>query len=258
MNAKNSTRAYRQFKKQYPEFDTDTLDRITSSQKAMDFYPTPEKCLDYEPITGCINKAKHILEPSAGLGSMVHFINKHKSAKTKVDVNELNRSFIPILTKFFPKTNITQQNFLEFPVENDYDVIVCNPPFSDGKDKKFYLDFLFKCIYMLNTSKTSRRERCLIFICPKLLDHERGWKAGEFNGFDFREVIQKISFDKMNKISKMITGKELDKKEYKAFQDGEEYEDMEMLVPYQSEWVDECKGFGGTGATAEVYRFILL
>lgn len=259
LNAKNSTTAYRKFLKENPDFDRDTIEQLTSSQKSMDFYPTPEHCLDYEPITDCINTSTHILEPTAGLGSMVHFIEKHKSAKTKVDINELNRRFIPILEKFFPKAKVTQKNFLDdFPTKNNYDLILCNPPFRIGNDKKAYLDFLFKCIYMLNTSSSSKREKCLIFICPLLADKGRNWKAGEFNGFDFLDVMKKISFDKMNKLSKMLQDKELDKKQYKAFQQGEEYEDMEMLMPYQSEWADECKGFGGTDATAHVYKFILL
>lgn len=261
LNAKSSTRAYRQFKKQYPEFDTDTLDNITSSQKAIDFYPTPEKCLDYEPITYCIEHSKHIFEPSAGLGSMVNFIMKHKSAKAKVSLNELNRKFIPILEKYYPTADITQENFFELSNENEYDTIICNPPFSDGKDKEFYLDFLFKCIYMLSVSKTKTRERCLIFICPRLVkekEETRTWKAGQFNGFDFKYVIDGISFNKMNKIAKQITGNELDEKAYKNYKkEGETYDDLELLMPYQSEYVDTCKGFGGTGATADVYRFLI-
>lgn len=258
MNAKSSTRAYRQFLKENPDFDRDTLDRITASQKAMDFYPTPEKCLDYKPITDCIGTAKHILEPTAGLGSIAHAIDKWKSAKTKVDINELNRNFIPILEKFFPKFKTTQDNFLEMKNDNDYDVIICNPPFSIGNNKKAYLDFLFKCIYMLNTSKTSSREKCLIFICPKIVEHKRSWKAGDFNGFDFLDVMKKIPFANMSRICNEINGTELNKKDYKAYQDGEEYEELDSFMPYQSEWVDECKGFGGTGITADVYRFILV
>ena len=263
LDAKHSKTAYRKFMKENPDFDRDTLDRVTASQKAMDFYPTPEKCLNYEPITHCINEARHILEPCAGLGSMVHFIMKHKPARTKVDVNELNKNFIPILEKFFPKTKITQENFLEFPIQNDYDVIVCNPPFSSGygKKDKFYLDFLFKCIYMLHKSTTATRERCLIFVCPRLVNNRETintWKAGQFNGFDFREIIDDISFNKMNSIVKQVTGNELNKKEYKAFQQGEEYEDLDLFIPYQSEYVDTCEGFGGTGVNADVYRFIML
>jgi hypothetical protein len=258
LNAKKSTREYRKFLKENPDFDREILDKITGSQKSMDFYPTPEKCLDYEPITDCISNSNHILEPTAGLGSIVHFIDKNKSAKTKVDVNELNRDFVPILKKFFPNFKTTQEDFLEMKNDNDYDLIICNPPFRIGNDGKAYLDFLFKCIYMLNTSKTTKRERCLIFICLPLVDKEKHWKAGEFNGFDFLDVMKKIPFDRMNRLSKTLQDKELNKKDYKTYQKGEEYEDLDLLIPYQSEWVDTCEGFGGTDAKADVYRFILL
>jgi len=260
LNSKNTTRGYTKFMKENPDFDRDTIDKITSAQKAIDFYPTPERCLDYDPIVDCINNSNHILEPTAGLGSMVHFIEKHKSAKAKVDVNELNQSFIPILKRFFPDSKVTQNNFLEVKNDNDYDLIICNPPFRIGSDKSAYYDFLFKCIYMLNTSKTSKKERCLIFICPPLIEKERTWKAGEFNGFDFIDIFKnrKLTFDRLNKLSNTLQGKKLNKKEYTEFLKGEEYEDMDMLIPYQSEWVDTCEGFGGTGAKADVYRFILL
>jgi phospholipid N-methyltransferase len=224
----------------------------------MDFYSTPEECLNSKPIRDSIRRASYILEPTAGLGNIVHFINKFKNKKAQVAVNELNESFIPALEKFFPKFDIYNENFFEFETENVFDLIICNPPFSIGKDSKAYLDFLIKCIYMLNISETERRERVLIFICPPIIKNDQTWKVGEFNGFDFGEVVKNIPFERMNRMSKLLQNIELDKKEYKAFQNGESYDDMDKLMPYQSEWLGSCNGFGGTNIQAEIYKFIMI
>jgi hypothetical protein len=186
---------------------------------------------------------------------MVHFISKHKKPSAKVTVNELNGLFIAPLKKFFPKYNITQENFLEQDVKNSYDLIICNPPFSIGKDKKAYLDFLLKCCYMLNTS-SARGEKCLIFICPELIKKEGYWKEGEHNGFDFRSILYGIPFERINKMYKELTNESLNKKEFSEYKDGESYSEVEIFEPQQSEWLGSCKGFGGTSVSADIYRFI--
>lgn len=107
---------------------------------------------------------------------------------------------------------------------------------------------------MLNTSKTKTRERCLIFICPALLKTEKNWKSGEL--FDFQDVVKDIPFEKMKSIAKTLNI-DLNKKDYKEYQEGKDYEEMDNLVPFQSQWITTCKDFGGTKASAEVYRFIL-
>jgi hypothetical protein len=255
LTARGSTRAYNKFLKENPEFDREFVNSLVGTQKEMDFYPTPETCLAHKKILFCIKKASNILEPTAGLGSMVHFISKHKRPSTKVVVNELNRSFIAPLKKFFPKFTITEENFLEQDVKNSYDLIICNPPFSIGKDKKAYLDFLLKCCYMLNTS-SARGEKCLIFICPELIKKEGYWREGEL--FDFRSILSGIPFERINKMYKELNGSSLNKKEFQEYKDGESYSELEMFEPQQSEWLGSCKGFGGTSVSADIYRFIFV
>lgn len=274
LNARNTTRAYRAFLKENPDFDRDFVNSLVGTQKGMDFYPTPEICLSaHKEIISEIKTSSKILEPTAGLGSMVHFISKTKKPSTKVDVNELNKLFIEPLKKFFPKFNITQENFLEQSTKNDYDLIICNPPFSIGKDKKAYLDFFLKCCYMLNISETRHRLRSLIFICPPLVSKENYWKDGSGdNTFDPQNIFSKIPFDRINKMSEELTGNKLNKKAYENYNKEGDYEafdkkgndlvddderlEFELFIPYSGEWLGACKGFGGTSVSADIYRFI--
>ena len=257
LTARGSTRAYNKFLKENPEFDRDFVNSLVGTQKGMDFYPTPETCLAHKEILECIKKARNILEPTAGLGSIVHFISKHKKPSAKVTVNELNTTFIEPLKKFFPKFTITREDFLSQSPKNIYDLIICNPPFSIGKDKKAYLDFLLKCCYMLNTS-SAKGEKCLIFICPEIIKKKNYWKEGEYNAFDFRSILDGIPFERVNKMYKELTNESLNKKEFQEYKDGESYYEVEMFEPQQSEWLGSCIGFGGTGVKAEIYRFIFV
>ena len=71
-----STRDYRSFKKKYK--DDELIDNLFASQKWGDFYPTPQKCLEsfIKDLNQYINKNDKILEPTAGIGSIVHFLAK--------------------------------------------------------------------------------------------------------------------------------------------------------------------------------------
>jgi hypothetical protein len=252
MLSSKSTRDYRKFKKENPEF-ADRIENIVGSQKGLDFYPTPVECLNgLEDIVGD-RFTTSILEPSAGLGNILNWIEEHKNKNAKVKAIEFNRQFINPLKELFPAVDVEEGDFLEYkPATNDFDCIVCNPPFNLYKANNVYIDFLFKCLYLLSSSTKAGTVFC-IFICPMLT------KARHDDGdqFEFREIADKIGYNVVDRALKKVVGESLTKKEFKEYVDeGEDNEIFDRIEPAECVVVKkECKGFGGTGAAPTVYLF---
>jgi len=250
-----STRDYNKFKKEHPEF-ADKIENIVSAQKGLDFYPTPVECLKgLEDIIRDKNTTS-ILEPTAGLGNIVNWIEENKNPKAEVMAIEFNRQFIQPLKELFPDVNVREGDFLEYkPATNDFDCIVCNPPFNLVGRKNAYIDFLFKCLHLLNTSSKAGTVFC-IFICPTLTNG----KHDDGDLFEFREVLEKAKYPVVKRALETITGKTITKAEFKSYvEDGEDNEALELIEPFESQIVKrECKGFGGTGAQPAVYLFKII
>jgi hypothetical protein len=101
-----------------------------------DFYPTPSNL-----ITEMLVKAKNInfyhhkiLEPSAGKGDILDGIIKkeynHNDIKINIDCIEIEPELQSILIG--KGYNVIANDFLTFNTYTHYDLIIMNPPFSDG------------------------------------------------------------------------------------------------------------------------------
>ena len=91
-----------------------------------DFYPTPEKVIcEMLKVSDVANKI--ILEPSAGTGNIVDYLNK-MGAK-EVLTCEINEKFRAVLAE---KSQLVGNDFLQLQAEeiSHIDMIVMNPPFS--------------------------------------------------------------------------------------------------------------------------------
>ena len=71
-----------------------------------------------------------ILEPSAGMGSILFYIlkqDKHKS----LSAVELDHNMANFIKEQFPTVKIESKTFLKTStLNNNYDTIICNPPFT--------------------------------------------------------------------------------------------------------------------------------
>ena len=109
-----------------------------------DFYPTPDN-LAGKLIAGVDWKGvKEILEPSAGKGDLVEAVQKmteqykycetvrgaSKGGKKEFDVVELDYNLRLILRG--KGMRLVGDDFLEFRTNKRYDLIIMNPPFSEG------------------------------------------------------------------------------------------------------------------------------
>ncbi len=107
--------------------------KITGSE---DYYPTPENLL--EQITAGLkwDEVEYVLEPSAGRGNICDYI-KHKKeqiwreyAGEGIDCIEIEPEFRAILKE--KGYRVVHDDFLTFHTYKHYDLILMNPPFSQG------------------------------------------------------------------------------------------------------------------------------
>lgn len=103
-----------------------------------DFYPTPEKLID-KMLDGLEWKMIHtILEPSAGKGNIVEalrekqkFNNKwYTTIKLDIDCIESDENLRAVLKE--KNIRVVHDDFLTYDTMKEYDLIIMNPPFSNG------------------------------------------------------------------------------------------------------------------------------
>lgn len=98
-----------------------------------DFYPTPKSLLDKIFSGVKWRNIQDVLEPSAGMGDIADYIrdaSRNYNSKLTVDCIEIDPEFRGVLKgKNYP---VIHDDFLTFHTYKQYDLIVMNPPFSDG------------------------------------------------------------------------------------------------------------------------------
>jgi len=246
-NSKGSTRARNKFTKKH---DSGIVSQLFASQQWGDFYPTPQHCLQsYNKYP--LDNSDNILEPTAGLGSIVYYI-QNRNPNVTITANEFSPTMASLIKKNFPKVTTTQGDYLKRSYGgNKFSVIYCNPPFTLGTDKRYYYDFLFKSLHVLKQSSVSY-EKQLAFICPSLSD-----KKGDL-GYD--DLLKKITPKKLDEIYYMLYNKSPDKNLMKRIVSGKDDEDVNnitALLPDQIHYIGECVGFGGTGIKAYMYMMLM-
>ena len=241
---KKSTRAFNSLMKKYN--DKDFIKAILGAQKFNDFYPTSQKCLsNYSSyLKNNFYENEVILEPTAGLGSIVLWLLKN-NVKSKIIATDYNQDINKYLKESFD--GIEQVRILDhaksdyLDMKNEYykynpSYIFLNPPFSNKGDKKYYLNFLFKALYDLRKSKTPFREHQLFFISPQLTNkNEKNDQV-----INFEDIP--ISKNKKEEIKKMLNINE---------------DEWEELTPTQILKVNTCKDFGGTNTEAVLYHILM-
>lgn len=97
------------------------------------FYPTPENLADYIVSKVEFEDKMCILEPSAGKGDLVDAIKRKLSGTymtCHVDCIEISDELSAILKS--KHLNVIGKDFLKYNGYTKYDLIIMNPPFSDG------------------------------------------------------------------------------------------------------------------------------
>ena len=100
-----------------------------------EFYPTPERLLDKITITVDWSRIKTVLEPSAGKGDMAEYVKKrvrNRCYDDRLDIDCIELD--PDLQKTLKgkELRVVHDDFLTFSTFKHYDLIIMNPPFSQG------------------------------------------------------------------------------------------------------------------------------
>jgi hypothetical protein len=227
---------------------------LRDAQKGSDFYPTPLTCI--EPFKKIIEQSDNILEPTAGVG---HIINQIRiiNKKAQITAIEFSAWFADILRMFNPDISVNpdnSSNFLNYnPDSVNYDLILINPPFTKGTDSRYYMDFLFHCLYLMNRTKDIYNSN-IIFISPDIIDNSRENKTYILDNIisskflSSKKLYQICVRYGLNPSIKQI--EYLKKGDEKASEFKEEFEDLFNFV--QGEYIGECSGFGGTKLTSKL------
>lgn len=101
------------------------------------------------------NNPKYILEPSSGRGDLVKYINS-KNSDIIFDCYEIDGKIKFIINKDL----IEICDFLKKEIKKSYKTIVGNPPYVSTKTGNLYIEFINKCVDLLEL------EGELIFIIP--------------------------------------------------------------------------------------------
>lgn len=97
-----------------------------------EFYPTPEYIVEKMLEGVDMNYVETVLEPSAGKGDIVKSVKNHANYHQELDIDcvEIN----PDLRNLLKGSNmrVVGDDFLTYHTMKQYDLIIMNPPFSEG------------------------------------------------------------------------------------------------------------------------------
>jgi len=245
------------------------LEHIKTSQKGQDFYPTPIKCV--EVFRDMITKQRTILEPTAGLGFIVNQLRKI-NPEAQLTAIEYDTRFAELIKVMNPDVIVNPDNNYDFLKYNpdvfNQDMIFINPPFTNGKDSRYYMDFLFHCLYLLNRDQAGVLTD-LVFISPDLFTLE-GYDLEQFqknkestNIFTLDTIINNklLSKAKLETILKRYnipyTKKELDEVKKKGGDYNSLNERIDSVFGFaQGQLNGQCEEFIGTKIKVKMYHII--
>jgi len=160
------------------------LNKDKSTYKSSNDEPTPINCIEemISKIPEHIWKKKKIsiLDPCCGNGNfyipilykLLKYHNKREILENILNFNDTNNSRLENIRKVFCSENynlnITNQNFIEYNNNNNYDLIVANPPYAKilengkraSKNHNLIKDFIEKSLALLKPNGY------LVFITP--------------------------------------------------------------------------------------------
>ena len=167
---------------------------------------------------------------------------------------------------FNPDVEVIKKDFLWYnPDKVDNDMIFINPPFTNGGDSRWYMNFLFHCLYLLNRTKDIYMPT-IAFISPPINDINK-----KDEGFFLSNIINSkmLSSKKLEEICKRYglnpTKKQLEyllKEDDNLFKKESDLEDAQHFKHqfedffdfYQGNLIGDCSGFGGTTTKAQLYQ----
>ncbi len=127
------------------------------SKNILGQYFTTNNILKDKVYEFILNKPKNILEPSIGQGDLITYI-KNKLKNVIFDMYEIDKNIK--LLNGINKNSVVYEDFLIQDIKKKYITIIGNPPYIKTKNGNLYIDFIEKCVNLLDNNGE------LIFIVP--------------------------------------------------------------------------------------------
>ena len=105
-----------------------------------------------------LNKPDTILEPSIGRGDLVDYVCSTFSDPPQFVMYEIDDTIE--LLESIDREKVIYQDFINADIDTKFDTIIGNPPYVRTKTGNLYIDFIDKCVNLLNDNGE------LIFIIP--------------------------------------------------------------------------------------------
>jgi protein-L-isoaspartate O-methyltransferase len=169
------------------------LEREYRMQQKGDIHFTPEQLVNTILEYADISEGEKVLEPSAGIGSIV---DRVKEITNNIDVVEWNYSFNNLLK--LKGYNVIGSDFMQLNNHNVYDKIVMNPPFSK------------ECEHIKQAYKMLKNNGRIVAITSPHYTFANDKESKEFrewlNNLDYEiiDVDKNIQFDKTNVATKIL------------------------------------------------------
>lgn len=137
-------------------YNEPTISELPNIKKYGQYFTTcislKEKVLEF-----ILNKPDIILEPSIGRGDLVDYIQS-KLENTNFHMYEIDKSIK--LLPYIKEKNVFYKDFLNETITHKYSTIIGNPPYVKTKKGNLYIQFIEKCVNILEENGE------LIFIVP--------------------------------------------------------------------------------------------
>lgn len=125
------------------------------SKNIHDYYHTPEHVVHtmLESVytfssfgTVLLDEKVKVLEPSAGTGGIVDILAQHQNLDiTAVEIDPVNYHIL----KAKGYENVINDDFLDVDIDEQFDLVIMNPPFNAGKQKDVYMSHIRKAHSLL-------------------------------------------------------------------------------------------------------------
>lgn len=101
----------------------------TDNKKKCQFFATPDSLAKRLVEMADIQPGDRCLEPSAGRGAIAKYMREKTDSLDCIELDPENKKYLQA-----EGYNVVADDFLNFKPSRPYDVIVMNPPFSNGQD----------------------------------------------------------------------------------------------------------------------------
>lgn len=206
-----------------------------------EFFPTPSTLLDKVTEGVDWRKVKNILEPSAGKGDICDYIKKCSSEYpyynncVNIDCIEIDPDLRKILRG--KEYRVIHDDFLTFQTQKTYDLVIMNPPFSNGAAHLLKALDVVKyggniiCILNAETIKNPYcNERKMLLQKLDELDATIEYLSDEFSTNAERETAVEVAVIKLAVPKKEFDSKIFEELHRKYYSEVQEIEQTDVAV----------------------------